>query len=58
MGNPTKDEIVNILNDTSNDSKCILSGCDKNSAVCYLCKFHKNEKCTFNIWKWQGIGGK
>lgn len=57
MSNPTIEEITDILNDTVKDSKCILSGCEKGSAVCEFCKFHKNGECTFNIWKWKGIGG-
>ena len=55
MSNPTKKEITNILNDTSKDGKCALRGCKKSSAICKLCKFYKNGKCTFNIWKWKGI---
>lgn len=57
MSNPTREEITDILNDTLKDSKCALRGCEKNSAVCDNCKFHKNGKCTFNIWEWKGIGG-
>ena len=57
MSNPTREEITYILNDTLKDSKCSLRGCKKNSAVCNSCKFYKNGKCTFNIWKWKGIGG-
>lgn len=55
MSNPTKKEITNILNDTSKDGKCALRGCKKSNAICKLCKFYKNGKCTFNIWKWKGI---
>ena len=57
MSNPTREEIINILNNAAQDSKCILSGCKKDSVVCNRCRFRKNGKCTFNIWKWKGIGG-
>ena len=25
-------------------------------SICDSCKFYENEKCTFDIWKWKGIG--
>lgn len=52
-----KKEIVDIINSRSTD-ECPLRGSKKSEAICNFCKFYKNEKCTFNIWKWKGIGGR
>jgi len=47
--------IIDSMNDHSNGN-CPLRGSKASKAVCSNCKYSKNDKCTFDIWKWKGIG--
>ena len=51
-------EIMSIIG-SINDEKdlCPLTQFKKIKFDCERCKFCKNKECTFDIWKWGGIGG-
>ena len=51
-----KEEVESVLSDVSSNycwfrSKDVEIG----DVICQDCKFFKDGKCTFNIWKWKGI---
>lgn len=52
------DDIINIINSMNDhsDGICPLRGYEASKGICSNCKHWKNDKCTFDIWKWKGIG--
>ena len=52
--NNTQKDIIDILDNVPKD-KCWFGG-KVGEAKCRNCKFWENNKCTFNIWEWKGIG--
>ena len=52
-------EIKSIIGSINNEKDlCPLTRFKKIKFDCEeRCKFYKNKECTFDIWKWGGIGG-
>lgn len=50
-------EIADILNNVPKNY-CYPRGVEieVGGSICDSCKFYENEKCTFDVWKWKGIG--